>query len=270
MLRIPEAAGLTDVTFSFGKNWERFLKELHPGAVAAMAAYFADWLPDGLAGRSFVDVGSGSGLSSLVAYQMGAKVTSLDVDPASVRATEHLRGVAGDPPEWRVVEGSILDRTFVDSIGTFDVVLSWGVLHHTGSLWLAMDEATRLVRPGGLLWIALYTKTRWSGRSLRLKRAYNRTPDFIKPVFRATYAAPKLLKMGLKRDISPIRRYHQERGMSWWRDIEDWLGGLPYEVASPGDVHTFMGARGFTLERLKSAQGEGDNDVYLYRRDQTT
>jgi 2-polyprenyl-6-hydroxyphenyl methylase/3-demethylubiquinone-9 3-methyltransferase len=255
-----------DVTFSFGRNWQRFLDELHPRAVMAMTEYFADWIPEGLTGASFLDVGSGSGLASLVAHQLGANVTSMDLDPASVDATKRLWELAGQPASWRVVHGSILDESFVSELGSSDLVLAWGVLHHTGRLWTAIDHAARLVGPGGRLWIALYTKTRSSPGSLRTKRLYNRTPNRLKPLFRGAYAGPKLVKMSMKRDFSPIRRYHEERGMSWWRDIEDWLGGLPYEVAAPGEVHDFLKSRGFKLERLKSAAGEGDTDVYLFQK----
>lgn len=68
------------------------------------------------------------------------------------------------------------------------------------------------------------------------------------------------------RSLSRITGYEQERGMSWWRDIEDWLGGLPYEVSSPSEVRARVEARGFVLERLQAALGEGGNDVYRSRR----
>ena len=157
------------ITFSFGENWERFLSELHPQAIEATVEYFDDWLPNSIQGVRFADVGSGSGLSSLVAYQRGAVVQSFDVDPHSVEATRRLWQRAGSPPSWTVGHGSILDEAFVRGLGTFDVVFAWGVLHHTGALWKALANAAGLVGPGGVMWIALYHKTRTSPRSLRLK-----------------------------------------------------------------------------------------------------
>lgn len=252
--------------FSFGENWQRFLDELHPLALERMATYVADWLGEDLRDCALVDIGSGQGMTSLVAYQAGACVTSIDIDPASVAATDRLRHFAGDPECWRTIEGSILDLGLIEQLGTFDVVASWGVLHHTGDLWTAIDNAAAMVNPGGRLWIALYTRTRKSWRSLRTKRLYNRTPRSLRRLVRGLYAAPKLASMALSRDFSPIRRYHEERGMSWWRDIEDWLGGLPYEVAGPGEVLARLRPRGFELVRLHDAQWEGDNDVYLFER----
>ena len=159
-------------------------------------------------------------------------------------------------PDWSIRQGSILDPAFVGELGTFDVVVSWGVLHHTGDMWRAIDNAASLVTPGGQLWIALYHRTRRSGRSLRTKRLYNRTPATIKPLFRGIYAAPKIVKMAAKRDFSPITRYGDERGMTWWRDIEDWLGGLPDQVAGPGEVLARLRPRGFDLTHSTMPNGK--------------
>jgi SAM-dependent methyltransferase len=266
--RTEEAArdGAPDVSFSFGKNWQRFVEELHPQSIDAMASYYDRWLPESITGRTFLDIGSGSGLSSLVAFQRGALVTSFDLDPKSVDATARLRAIAGAPSDWSVLQGSILDAAFVEGLGVFDIVLAWGVLHHTGDLWRAIRYTSDRVGPGGLLWIAVYRKGYRSGRSLRLKQRYNRTPDVFKPAFRALYASPMLAKMVLKRDFSQIRHRHEERGMNWWRDLEDWLGGLPYEVASPGEVHDALRPLGFVLERMQIGEGDGGNDIYVYRR----
>jgi SAM-dependent methyltransferase len=256
----------SEVTFSFGKNWQRFVKELHPRSIEAMASYFERWLPQPITGHTFLDIGSGSGLSSLVAFQKGARVTSFDLDPRSVDATGSLRALAGAPDDWSVLQGSILDAAFVEGLGVFDIVLAWGVLHHTGDLWRAVRSSADRVGPGGLLWIAVYRKGYRSGRSLRLKQRYNRTPDALKPAFRLLYASPRLAYMALKRDFSELSHSHQERGMDWWRDLEDWLGGLPYEVASPAEVHDTLRPLGFALERMEIGEGDGGNDIYMYRR----
>lgn len=252
------------ITFSFGENWERFLDAMPEHVVAVHAAYVADWLGD-LHGQRLVDIGSGQGLLSLAAHQAGADVTSFDVDPHAVTATRRTWERVGRPASWRVEDASILDDGFVRSLGTFDVVLSWGVLHHTGAVWHAIDNAAALVAPGGRLWLALYTRTYWSRRSLRTKRLYNRTPGTLKPLFRVAWASPKIAKMVARRDLSRLRGYRDARGMDFWRDVEDWLGGLPYEPVTPGEVLARLAPRGFVLERLESALGEGGNDVYLFR-----
>jgi len=252
------------ISFSFGSNWQKYLDVLPPSAVEAMRQYLKAWLGD-IKGRSLVDIGSGSGLVGYAAHELGASpITTFDVDPESVEATARMRARAGNPNDWRHGPGSILDDEFVADIGTFDVVCSWGVLHHTGDVWHAIENAARLVAAGGRLFIALYTKTHWSERSLRTKRLYNRTPYPLKPLFRLSWAAPKLAKMAVRRDFGRLRRQDQ-RGMIFWRDVEDWLGGLPYQPLGPGEVLERLRPLGFTLERLEDALGEGGNDVYLFR-----
>jgi 2-polyprenyl-6-hydroxyphenyl methylase/3-demethylubiquinone-9 3-methyltransferase len=253
--------------FSFGRNWQKYLDDLPAEATDSMRAYVADWLGSDLTGQRLVDIGSGQGLTSLSAFRLGASVVSLDLDPHSVAATRRLRESAGSPDSWQVEQGSILDAAFVGSLGTFDIVVSWGVLHHTGSLWQAIDTAAGLVAPGGRLWIALYHRTRQSGRSLRIKRMYAALPGAGKAVFRGSYAAAKIAKnLVVRRRLPALRGAYDARGMNWWRDIEDWLGGLPYEVSSPGEVLERVRPNGFELLRLHDAIAEAGNDVYLFRR----
>jgi 2-polyprenyl-6-hydroxyphenyl methylase/3-demethylubiquinone-9 3-methyltransferase len=253
--------------FSFGRNWQKYLDDLPAGAADTMQAYVADWLGSDLKGLHVVDIGSGQGLTSLSVFRLGASVVSFDLDPHSVAATRRLRESAGNPDSWRVERGSILDATFAGGLGTFDVVVSWGVLHHTGSLWVAIDAAAGLVAPGGRLWIALYHRTRQSGRSLRIKQMYAAMPAFGKTVFRGLYAAAKIAKsLIVRRRLPALHGSYDTRGMNWWRDIEDWLGGLPYEVAGPGEVLARLRPMGFDLVRLDDAISEGRNDVYLFRR----
>jgi len=253
--------------FSFGRNWQKYLDDLPPEATDAMRAYVAEWLGADLTGLRVVDVGSGQGLTSLSVTRLGGEVLSFDLDPDSVAATRRLREAAGSPGTWRVEQGSILDRSFVYTLGTFDIVVSWGVLHHTGAIWAAIDAAAGLVAPDGRLWIALYHRTRQSGLSLRIKRLYASLPRPGKLAMRGAYASAKIAKsLAVRRRLPALRGAYDARGMNWWRDIEDWLGGLPYEVASPGEVLDRLRPMGFELERLHDAIGESGNDVYLFRR----
>src|SRR5499433_2543356 len=129
--------------FEFGKNWIRFLEGVRDEQIFTAESSLKRMLEiDSLAGLSFLDIGSGSGLFSLAARRLGARVFSFDYDPASVACTAELRRryFPGDR-DWKVEQGSALDRDYMTSLGEFDVVYSWGVLHHTGSMWKALDYA---------------------------------------------------------------------------------------------------------------------------------
>ena len=246
--------------FEFGKNWAQFLSGLSdPNIVKAEQSLCQMLEVADLRGKSFLDVGSGSGLFSLAARRLGARVHSFDFDPSSVACTNELRRrYFPNSQDWVVQEGSALDRDYMASLGLFDVVYSWGVLHHTGQMWKGLDNAALPVATGGKLFVAIYndmgTQTqRW----IWIKKTYNRLPRFLRGPYAAAAAAPgeakDLLRSVLK--LNPgeyLSRWttSQGRGMNRWRDIVDWVGGYPYEVARPEQIFDFYRDRGFELTKM--------------------
>jgi 2-polyprenyl-6-hydroxyphenyl methylase/3-demethylubiquinone-9 3-methyltransferase len=230
-----------------------------------------------LDGKRFLDIGSGSGLFSLAARRLGARVHSFDFDPQSVACTRELRRrYFNDDADWTVEEGSALDESYVKSLGHFDVVYSWGVLHHTGEMWKALANAALPVAGGGKLFVAIYNDTgTQSARWKWIKRTYNRMPRPLRPAFAALAAAPEEAK-GMLRALVKLKpgeylrtwTHHDEsnRGMSHWRDIVDWVGGYPYEVATPEEIFDFYRARGFSLAKLKAGRvGLGCNEFVFVK-----
>jgi len=136
--------------FSFGRNWASFLKRLNQARIAEAEKNLIEFLGEkSLDRRSFLDVGSGSGLSSLAARRLGAMVTSFDYDGQSVACTEELRRrYLPDDPSWIIEQGSVLDTEYLAGLGQFDIVYSWGVLHHTGAMWQAMANIKTMVKTG--------------------------------------------------------------------------------------------------------------------------
>ncbi|MGI8919467.1 MAG: class I SAM-dependent methyltransferase [Pyrinomonadaceae bacterium] len=247
--------------FEFGRNWSRFLVLLDDDRIKRAEYSLGEMLEtQSLAGRSFLDIGSGSGLFSLAARRLGARVHSFDFDPNSVACTAELkrRYFSGDS-QWTVEEGSALSPEYLAGLGKFDVVYSWGVLHHTGKMWEALDNAQRLVAPGGKLFIAIYNDTgSQSSRWNFIKKTYNGLPGFLKSPFALLVTAPAEIK-SFARSLVTLKpgeyfrswtTYNERRGMSRWRDVIDWVGGYPYEVATPDEIFDFYRAKGFSLTKL--------------------
>lgn len=265
--------------FAFGKNWRNFINTVDDRRIKAATDSLARLLgPDKVRGRSFLDIGSGSGLSSLAALRLGAsRVHSFDYDDESVASTTEMRlRTAPDAANWTIEQGDALSETYLASLGTFDIVYSWGVLHHTGQMWKALDSVTALVAPGGTLSVALYNDQGRASRVwVRLKRLYNLLPAPLRPVMVVTYAIYGELRsiVGRRRRglvANPFRHwamYREQRGMSVWHDYVDWMGGYPFEVATPAQVRAFYEARGFSLAReFTVGRDLGCNEFVFTRR----
>jgi 2-polyprenyl-6-hydroxyphenyl methylase/3-demethylubiquinone-9 3-methyltransferase len=283
MTETPQALGAEHAAevdrgdrFEFGENWRRFLSVLDEDRIAEAERSLRAMLGvEDLRGRTFVDVGSGSGLFSLAAARLGAeRVHSFDFDPSSVACTAELRRRHGAEIDWTVEQGSALDADYLRGLGTFDIVYSWGVLHHTGDMWRALANVDGLVGPGGRLFISIYNDQGLRSRIWRaIKRIYNALPESLRTPYAVLVMGPReLLSLGYAtarlKPWSYVRawtQYGKQRGMSRWHDIIDWVGGYPFEVATPGEIFAFFRERDFTLERLVTRQGLGCNEFVLRR-----
>ena len=262
--------------FAFGRNWAAFLAVLDDNRIHSAEQSLRTMLAaPNLEGSRFLDIGSGSGLFSLAARRLGASVCSFDVDADSVQCTRELRRrYFPNDKDWVVEQASVLDEKYLAALGTFDVVYSWGVLHHTGAMWKALQNVASLVSEQGSLYIAIYNdQGRASEAWLRVKQTYNRLPVYLRwtilfPAFLRLWG-PTTIRDFFRRQ--PNRTWKQYgkgvRGMSPWRDVVDWVGGLPFEVAKPEEVFAFYAERGFELRRLKTcAGGHGCNEFVFFKR----
>lgn len=276
-----ECFGWIKPSFSFGVNWKNFIKKSFNQERLGIAKrdILAFFDMDSFAGRTCIDIGCGSGIHSLAMIQAGAgKLFSFDYDIESVSATKRLYEREGKPSHWQVTQGSILDENFVGSVPKADIVYSWGVLHHTGKMWPAIKAASTMVKDGGLFYIAIYTKWTGSDDAVRLKIKYNRAGWLGKrrmelclmrqgiPGWSYIFKDFSHYRQQVSAKLRLIREYKEMRGMSFYHDIVDWLGGYPYEDATVEEVIWFCEKHcGLTLVKVNATGGNICSD-YLFRR----
>ncbi len=273
--------------FAFGRNWRRFLAHLDDGRIDGAQLALASFLEvETLAGTSFLDAGSGSGLSSLAAHRLGASpLSSFDYDADSVGCTNELRRRSGAPDrDWKVQQGSLLDSGFLATLGRHDIVYCWGVAHHTGAMWDALGNLSNLVAPGGRLFVAIYNDQGRRSRMWRVvKHAYVRGGPLARPpligLSMVVLYTPRLVLMGPRAIGRAFRRLigrgvgrdteearpPRARGMSWWHDLIDWVGGHPFEVAKPEEIFRFYAERGFELVNLQTCGGGLGCNQFVFR-----
>jgi len=266
------------VRFEFGKNWQRFLSLLNEERIVEAEKSLKKMLEiDNLRGKSFLDIGSGSGLFSLAARRLGAIVYSFDYDPFSVACTLELkRRYFSHDTNWIIRQGDVLDVDYLNSLGQFDVVYSWGVLHHTGKMRQALENVAQLVGNGGKLFISIYNDQGPLSQFWKsVKDVYNCSPKPIKILIILLFGAffeTRSATMRILRWKNPLPfKYWKEkkksRGMSVWYDLVDWVGGYPFEVAKPEEIFDFYRKRGFVLTKLKTCGGGLGCNEYMFIRE---
>lgn len=238
--------------FAFGKNWLDYAAKIDEARIAQAVADLQR-----LSGRerfdglSFLDIGCGSGLHALAAVRMGAaRVVGVDIDADSVAASRATlaRFAPKTSASFDVV--SVFDMT-PETHGGFDLVYSWGVLHHTGDMFRALTAAASLVQPNGLLMLALYKKTPLCGMWRKIKRWYsNAAPASQARARSIRVGVHRLLEWAQGRSLEDyIQTYSKYRGMDYHVDIHDWMGGYPYESISPAECRSFFEGLGYRVER---------------------
>lgn len=257
--------------FAFGENWESYSRLINAEKVGEATSGLSG-LVGPLQGRSFLDIGCGSGLSSLAALRLGAQsLVAIDIDPKSIETTERVLSQFAPNATWRTDTISVLSSGFRD-LPEFDVVYSWGVLHHTGMMRDAIESAATKVKRGGQFAIAIYRKTPlcWAWRIE--KWIYNHSPNFVQDLLFWPYKIAVSIFYLLKSHGRSAAKQNQRRGMDLDHDIRDWLGGYPYESATPAEIDAIVLPLGFRKVgqklnpiRLWGVMGAGCSE-YLYER----
>ena len=267
--------GKADGQFAFGKNWASYAKLIDEPQIEEAQKGLSKLIPgEGLKGRSFLDIGCGSGLHALAAARLGvSRILATDIDADSIATTKAVLSAHKLNVPWQAEQISVFDLDPARQ-GRFDIVYSWGVLHHTGDMWEATKKAAALVAPGGLFVVALYHTTKCDAFWKREKRWYAKASSlgqrFARACFLAAYRVAHIrARQGSFRTF--IANYKSMRGMDFHHNVHDWLGGYPYETTLAPEVDDKLTALGFKAERVfaeplvtRGLLGSGC-DEYVYR-----
>jgi 2-polyprenyl-3-methyl-5-hydroxy-6-metoxy-1,4-benzoquinol methylase len=263
--------------FEFGKNWHDFIqKNFDKEKVQISKRHILEFMGrPNLNGLSILDIGCGSGLHSIAMLDAGAdRVDGFDYDANSINASKFVQAQVGNPPNWAAEQGSVLDDAYVDKLPLYDMVYSWGVLHHTGEVWHAIKNAASRVKRGGLFYIALYSADVQKNPTpefwLDVKRKYIASGWFRRRMMDCWYVWRFYMNknpLKLPEFLQRMREYKKNRGMNIFTDIRDWLGGWPMEFVYDKEAIDFVEKLGFRLDKI--ATGEA-NTEFLFLRNQSS
>ncbi len=259
--------------FDFGENWVAFSTfALTPERIERAGKDFTrlfEGIP--IQGKSFLDIGFGQGLSLLFAQRAGAHVCGTDINPKCREALEITASVLKTDIDVPIVIGSILDGHIVESLRAlapsqkgFDIVHSWGVLHHTGHMKTALHNAASLIADNGYLILAIYNRHVTSGAWLLIKWIYCKSPRFVRSIITAVFVPIIALA---KLAVTGKNPFRQNRGMDFYYNVIDWIGGYPYEYASKDEVIAFLAQIGFSCSKFIPAEVPTGCNEFVFKKE---
>jgi ubiquinone/menaquinone biosynthesis C-methylase UbiE len=205
-----------------------------------------------VAGRSVLDAGCGTGIFSIIFANQGAgRVTGIDISEGSLGTARGLKEKFGlDSAEF--MKQDMLDLPFADA--SFDIVWAWGTVHHTTDPFQAIDQLIRVLKPGGALLLAVYTRTRLTFIHEIIRKTLVRTPR------RSWTCLSKVMALFLAPVVLFFKKREKSRkGEKLEELILDWYFVPIRHYYRPEEIRKYLEDKGFAIEKFLPASGRFDS-----------
>lgn len=222
----------------------------YPLELKGVLKHLEELFPEGVKGKRVLDGGSGSGMVSVAFALMGADVTGVDITPKCVengyKRAEHY-GV-----KCKFINESLV--TLDLSNEHFDIIYSWGVLHHTEDARQSFFSLARHLREGGEIIVAVYLKTKisWFWNFARI--FYQNAPTVFKTIF-LNIGSVFLNIVDLFRKIIFNKERYMMRGTNNKEILNDWFGVPHRTFHSYNEVFKWFDENGLDCKLINPATG---------------
>ena len=203
---------------------------------------------DEVRGKTVLDAGCGTGIFSIIFANKGsAKVTGIDISEGSLSTARKLKEKFHlDNTEFR--KEDMLRLPFDDEC--FDIVWAWGTVHHTTAPYRAITELMRVLKGGGSILLAVYTRTKLTFIHEIIRKTLVRTP-------RGSWTfLSKMLALLLAPVVFLFKKREKSRkGEKLEELILDWYFVPIRHYYYPSEIRRYLEKHGYSIENYLPASG---------------
>ena len=199
-------------------------------------------------GKSVLDAGCGTGIFSIIFAKSGAsKVTGIDISDGSLETARSLADKF-DLKNTEFRKEDMLALPFSDEY--FDIVWAWGTVHHTTDPFKAIDNLIRVLRKGGSILLAVYTRTRLTFIHEIIRKTLVLTPR------KSWTFLSKIMALFLTPVVFFFKKREKSRqGEKLEELILDWYFVPIRHYYTPDEIRSYLEERGFKIEKFLPASG---------------